>query len=123
MKPISFRRKFTPSPVATKDLKAEATRSVSFGRSAGASRVKQLLQTLAAVQLAVAAENDAAHAAMLTGRFESIAQGAVVNLTTEGSLDWVHWGLYSENSLDRKANATQQIEDLRLVAPGNPLGV
>ncbi|HXI54287.1 MAG TPA: Ig-like domain-containing protein [Candidatus Saccharimonadales bacterium] len=64
----------------------------------------------------------AADAATLTGSFVSIARGAVVDLTAEGPLDWVHWGLYTEASLDRKANVVEQISDLSLVAPSNFFG-
>jgi hypothetical protein len=39
----------------------------------------------------------------------------VVNLTTEGEIDWVHWGLYTETSLDRKAGVVPQISDYTLV--------
>jgi len=31
------------------------------------------------------------------------------NLTAEGPLDWVHWGLYSENSLDHRAGSAPSI--------------
>ncbi len=58
-----------------------------------------------------------ADGATLTGSFASIAPGAVVNLTVEGPLDWVHWGTYTETSLDRKINVTAQISDFRLVSP------
>jgi hypothetical protein len=40
-------------------------------------------------------------AATLTGSFSSVAQGSNVNLTAEGKLDWIHWGLYSDSSLNR----------------------
>src|SRR3989442_4095534 len=58
-------------------------------------------------------------AAVLTGSFASIPKGTVVNLTTAGALDWVHWGLYTETSLDRKANVSPQISDFSLVFPTN----
>jgi hypothetical protein len=52
-----------------------------------------------------------ARGAMLSGSFASIAQNSVVNLTTEGPLDWVHWGLYTETSLNRKAGVVPRISD------------
>ncbi len=61
----------------------------------------------------------AAQAATLTGSFASISRGAVVNLTAEGALDWVHWGAFTETSLDRKANVTPQISDFTLAFPSN----
>jgi hypothetical protein len=72
--------------------------------------------------LVLQVENGTAHAATLAGHFVSLARGTVVNLTAEGSLDWVHWGLYSESSLNRKANVSAQIQDFRLVAPSNFFG-
>ena len=60
-----------------------------------------------------------ARAASLTGSFASIPQGADVNLTAEGSLDWVHWGLYTETSLDRKAGATPLISDFTILDATN----
>src|SRR5437899_3275268 len=56
-------------------------------------------------------------AAVLTGSFASIPKGTVVNLTTAGALDWVHWGLYTETSLDRKAGVIQQISDFTRIGP------
>ncbi len=40
-----------------------------------------------------------------------IPQGTDVDLTAEGPLDWVHWGLYTDSSIDRKAGVTPQIPD------------
>jgi hypothetical protein len=47
----------------------------------------------------------------LNGSFSAIAQGSNVNLTAEGNLDWIHWGLYTDSSLNRKATVTPQIRD------------
>ena len=49
--------------------------------------------------------------ATLIGKFTPIPTGTDVNLTAEGPLDWVHWGLYTDSSLDRKAGVTPQIPD------------
>lgn len=54
-------------------------------------------------------------AATLTGTFSPIAEGSNVNLTAEGKLDWVHWGLLSDSSLNRKATVTPQISDFTVL--------
>ncbi|HXJ74826.1 MAG TPA: Ig-like domain-containing protein, partial [Candidatus Dormibacteraeota bacterium] len=51
----------------------------------------------------------------LAGSFNSIPGGSAVDLTSEGEADWVHWGLYSETSLDRKAGVAPQISDYTLL--------
>ena len=58
----------------------------------------------------------------ISGTFENIAASSSVNLSQEGSLDWVHWGTYTEYALDRKAGVTPQISDffvLGIFSPGN----
>ena len=50
----------------------------------------------------------------LSVSFSSIAAGTAVNLTSEGGIDWVHWGLYTETSLDRKSGVVPQISDFTL---------
>src|SRR6266568_1231783 len=60
-----------------------------------------------------------AGAASLSGSFASIPQGANVNLTVEGPIDWVHWGLYTETSLDRKAGVTPLISDFTVLYATN----
>jgi Bacterial Ig domain len=40
---------------------------------------------------------------------------ASVDLTSEGNLDWAHWGLISANSFDHKAGVAQQIGNLTKV--------
>jgi hypothetical protein len=57
--------------------------------------------------------------ALLNGSFASVPAGSVVNLTSEGQLDWVHWGLHTETSLDRKANVEPQISDFTPVDASN----
>jgi hypothetical protein len=54
-------------------------------------------------------------AATLTGTFSQIIEGSNVNLTVEGKLDWVHWGLQSDSSLNRKATVTPQISDFTVL--------
>jgi hypothetical protein len=43
---------------------------------------------------------------------------AQVNLTTEGSDDWAHWGLFTAASFDHKASVTQQIPQFTLPTGG-----
>ena len=42
-----------------------------------------------------------------------------MDLTGEGKLDWVHWGLHTDSSLNRKSDVTPQISDYRLVDTTN----
>ena len=58
--------------------------------------------------------------ATLTGTFTPIPTGTDVNLTAEGPLDWVHWGLYTDSSLDRKAGVTPQIPDFTPIKMNGP---
>jgi len=57
--------------------------------------------------------------AVLNGSFATVPTASVVNLTSEGRIDWVHWGLYTETSLDRKANVAPQITDFTPVDASN----
>src|SRR5213075_2302395 len=52
-----------------------------------------------------------ARGATLIGHFDPVPAGTNINLTAEGALDWVHWGLYTESSINRKAGVTPQIPD------------
>src|SRR6266498_1869793 len=60
-----------------------------------------------------------ADAASLSGSVAVIPQGTSVELTTAGSLEWVHWGLYTETSLDRKAGVAALISDFTLLDATN----
>ncbi len=51
----------------------------------------------------------------LSGSLATIPAGTAINLTSEGEIDWVHWGLYTETSVDRKANVVPQISDFALL--------
>jgi len=53
----------------------------------------------------------AARAGTLNVTFNSIPQGSVIDLTAEGQTDWVHWGLFTDTSIDRKANVMPQISN------------
>ena len=54
-------------------------------------------------------------AGSLSGSFSPIAAGSNVDLTIAGKLDWVHWGLYTDTSLDRKAGVTPQISNFNAI--------
>jgi hypothetical protein len=54
-------------------------------------------------------------AATLMGGFYRVAPGSNVNLTAAGPIDWVHWGLYTDTSVDRKAGVIPQISDFTLL--------
>src|SRR5947208_2374787 len=51
----------------------------------------------------------------VSGSFASITAGSIVNLSSTGENDWVHWGLYTETSLDRKAGVVEQISDFTVL--------
>jgi hypothetical protein len=59
------------------------------------------------------------HAALLSGSFVNMAAGSNVNLTAIGPIDWVHWGLYTETSQDRKDGVVPQISDFTLLDASN----
>jgi hypothetical protein len=54
----------------------------------------------------------------LSGTFNTVAAGSNVNLTEAGKLDWQHWGLYTDSSVNRKAGIATLISDYQLL--GNP---
>src|SRR3990172_6370601 len=45
---------------------------------------------------------------------------ASINLTTQGSADWTHWGLSSVTSFNRKSGVTQQISNYTLIGTTAP---
>jgi hypothetical protein len=45
--------------------------------------------------------------------------GPTVNLTTEGTLDWTHWGLTSPSSFNRKSGVTAQISNYTRIGTGS----
>jgi len=57
-------------------------------------------------------------AATLTGSFSSLQSGQSINLSAAGTLDWVHWGLYTSTSVDRKAGVTPLIGNFTVLAAG-----
>ena len=58
--------------------------------------------------------------AILTGNFTPIPQGEVIPLSEVGRLDWVHWGLFTDSSLDRKAGVTPQLPDFIPIGSNGP---
>src|SRR6185369_2319377 len=67
------------------------------------------LIALAAISVVLARS---AAAASLTVGFASIPSNSIINLTAEGVSDCVHWGLYTETSVDRKTGVNQSISDV-----------
>jgi hypothetical protein len=60
-----------------------------------------------------------ARGSILSCSYATLAPNSVVNLTTNGPQDWVHWGLYTETSVNRKFGVQSVIGDLMpLAAPG-----
>jgi hypothetical protein len=55
------------------------------------------------------------HAGFVDGSFSPVEAGSNVDLTTSGKLDWVHWGLYTDTSVDRKATVAPLISPLSVV--------
>jgi hypothetical protein len=48
-----------------------------------------------------------------------IPAGTAVDLTAQGTADWIHWGLLNDTSLNRKANVASRLSDFSPVAaPG-----
>src|SRR5213083_2386479 len=80
-------------------------------------RANPLFNLVCSAVLVVLLGGIVAQGATIIGSFASIPAGATVNLTAEGPLDWVHWGLYTEASIDRKVNVAPQISDFSLVFP------
>ena len=60
-----------------------------------------------------------AQAGILTGTYNTVTTGSNVNLTAAGPIDWVHWGLYTESSLDRKDGVVPEIGDFSLLDSSN----
>jgi hypothetical protein len=56
---------------------------------------------------------------ILNGSFNTIPSGTAINLTAAGPVDWVHWGLHTYTSLDRKTGVTPQISNFSLLSNGN----
>ena len=57
-------------------------------------------------------------AGTLTGAFSPVATGSNVDLTILGKSDWIHWGLYTATSLNRKSGVPAQISDFSVAGTG-----
>src|ERR1043166_1843903 len=90
----------------------------SFGMTRQ-SRRSSILLNLAGLMILMACLGPHARAAApnpgLSANFASIPAGTVVNLTSEGEIDWVHWGLFTETSVNRKAGVVPQLSDFTLL--------
>ena len=53
----------------------------------------------------------------LTSGFAAPSTPRNVDLTAEGTADWVHWGLGSNTQFDRKSGVTQQISNFSRIGP------
>src|SRR5438034_11336842 len=62
--------------------------------------------------LLLLAQTWCAHAATLSVTSATIPSGSSINLSAAGSLDWVHWGLFTSTSVDRKAGVVPLIGNL-----------
>jgi hypothetical protein len=63
-----------------------------------------------------------ATAAMLSGVYAVVPSNSVVDLSAQGTLDWVHWGLKGDATLDRKANVLSRIETFAPIIVGGGEG-
>jgi hypothetical protein len=57
-------------------------------------------------------------AGTISGSFEPVAAGSNVDLTLSGKTDWIHWGLYTDTSINRKSGVTPMIGDFALLGTG-----
>ncbi len=64
-----------------------------------------------AVFIAILAFPSLVCAGTLSVTFNEVPEGSVVDLTSEGKIDWVHWGLHTDSTLDRKAGVAPLIGD------------
>src|SRR5260370_31867793 len=63
-------------------------------------------------------EGDALGAGTLTGYGSAVTTGSNVDLTMAGKSDWIHWGLYTATSLNRKSGVASQISDFLVIGTG-----
>ena len=54
-------------------------------------------------------------AGSISGSYSNLPVGAAVDLTVAGSADWVHWGLVTETSINRKMPVAPRISDYTLL--------
>src|ERR1041384_5922140 len=59
------------------------------------------------------------HGVTLSGNFSALPASSNVNLTVNGKLDWVHWGLGGDYKVNRKASVTPLISNFTLISVNN----
>src|ERR687887_531247 len=91
---------------------------IRYGHPMRENRHRRLVKLLSWIALGSVSAS-VSRAATLSGTFDSITKGSSVPLTAEGPVDWVHWGLYTESSLDRKSGVTPLISDFTLLDATN----
>ena len=79
--------------------------------SKGTETVRTWSWVVAIAALLVTRTAASAATPIVSGSLADIPVGSQVNLTAEGKVDWIHWGLYTDSSLDRKAGVTPMISD------------
>jgi hypothetical protein len=57
-------------------------------------------------------------AGSLSGAHTVLASASTINLTTEGVIDWAHWGLGSPDDFNHKAGIAPQISSFTLIGTG-----
>jgi hypothetical protein len=65
---------------------------------------------------------DSCLAGTLSATFAAVASNSVVDLTAQGPLDWVHWGLNTEYGFDRKVSVVTRIGTLTPIIAGGGEG-
>jgi len=83
------------------------------------SRKISALAGLAAILLLIPKSSTAG---ILSASFAVMLSNSVVNLSAQGPLDWVHWGLDTEYGFDRKASVSAQIGPLTPILTGAGAG-
>ena len=83
--------------------------SYSYALTAKATDNGGLTTTSATVNVSVVG------AGTLGGSFAAPPTPSAVNLTTEGTADWAHWGNGSQNTFDHKTGVTQQLSNFNRV--------
>jgi hypothetical protein len=67
----------------------------------------------------VAVSSSVVSAALLSGTVADVPPASMIDLTVEGKLDWVHWGLFTDTSLTRKATVPPSISDFTTLGDTN----
>ena len=68
--------------------------------------------------LTTSMETNSLEGGTLTGRMFTPTQPYTANLTTEGALDWAHWGNGGPTIFNHKNNVTQQISNITNIGTG-----